>query len=284
MKIRTKIEQIALVVALLLPINHLFAQKQSSTTKATPQKVLMLSDGSQLTPTILELTQSGDFRYSETASADSPRLTVRKNKVKWAWVSKPDEITVADNTFNRKEYQNALTKFEECQKAWGALGWEPYCKLKIAQCMKELKREADAQQLLETLVNYPAESPYNQDALCLAYEELSKYYSAKKEYDKSLDMLKKMLYGSENSAVTALIARGDLLLAKGNETGSVNDKRDAFNSFAQACLIYPNSSRAAEAAFRAYQALNALNDARSKVFADLLKKKYPKSNYTKQLN
>ena len=57
----------------------------------------------------------------------------------------------------------------------------------------------------------------------------------------------------------------------------------AIPAYAQISLLFPKSSRAAEATFRAYQTLTVLNDARAKIFADRLKKDYPKSDYAKQL-
>lgn len=256
----------------------LFAQKQAN------KPAIMLTDGSSVNMTALELSQSGDYRYTEANNTDGARITVRKNRVKWAWVPKPDEITKADALFAAKKYDEANTKYAELVKAYGPLGWEPYCKNKQAECLSALDKESEAIALLETLRNFSAVSPYNEEDLSLAYETLSKFYIKLKSYDKALDVLKKVLYGGDNAAVAALITRGNLLDSRAQDTGSVNDKRDAFNSFAQACLIYPKSPRAAEATFRAYQMLIALNDARSKLFADMLKKNYPKSDYVKQLN
>ena len=54
-------------------------------------------------------------------------------------------------------------------------------------------------------------------------------------------------------------------------------------AYAQISLLFPKSSRAAEATFRAYQTLTVLNDARAQIFAEKLKKDYPKSDYAKQL-
>ncbi|GEM_PF-1630232 len=256
------------------------ADAQSASSK---KPAMMLTDGTMLNTAILERTQSGDYRYAESAKADSPRLTVRKNRVKWAWIPKPDDIDKADALLNDKKYAEANAKFADALKEYGSLGWEPYCKTKQAECLSALNKEADAVSTLETLLSYKEESPYNAADLSAAYELLSKFYIKQKAYDNAMTILKKLLYADGDAAVGALIARGDLLTARSEDTGSVNDRRDAFNSYAQACLIYPSAARAAEAAFRAYQTLVNLSDARSKVFADLLKKNYPKSTYTAQL-
>ena len=125
--------------------------------------------------------------------------------------------------------------------------------------------------------------PRNEADLSAAYELLIKFYANIKAWDKGLELSKKLMYAGDAAAVSALFARGDILSARASETNSQDDRRDAFNAYAQISLLFPKSSRTAEATFRAYQTLTVLNDARAKIFADKLKKDYPKSDYAKQL-
>ena len=156
-------------------------------------------------------------------------------------------------------------------------------KLRQAEALDAYGKQSEAIKVLETLKDYSNASPRNEADLSAAYELLIKFYANIKAWDKGLELSKKLMYAGDAAAVSALFARGDILSARATETNSQDDRRDAFNAYAQISLLFPKSSRAAEATFRAYQTLTVLNDARAKIFADKLKKDYPKSDYAKQL-
>ena len=261
----------------------LAAVQLSAQSAASAKPVIMTTDGEEIRAALVELTQSGDFRYAESLKDGSPKLSIRKNRVRWAWIPKPEEITAADKLLSGKKYDEAVTAFAAAAKSFGPLGWEPYCKLRQAEALDASGKQSDAIKLLETLKDYSNTSPRNEADLSAAYELLIKFYANIKAWDKGLELSKKLMYAGDAAAVSALFARGDILSARASETNSQDDRRDAFNAYAQISLLFPKSSRAAEATFRAYQTLTVLNDARAQIFADMLKKDYPKSDYAKQL-
>ena len=260
----------------------LAAVQLAAQTAAAAKPVIMTTDGEEIRAALVELTQSGDFRYAESLKDGSPKLSIRKNRVKWAWIPKPEEITTADKLLGSKKYDEAATAFAAAAKSFGPLGWEPYSKLRQAEALDAQGKQSEAIKVLETLKDYKS-SPRNEADLSAAYELLIKFYANIKAWDKGLELSKKLMYAGDAAAVNALFARGDILSARASETNSQDDRRDAFNAYAQISLLFPKSSRAAEATFRAYQTLTVLNDARAKIFADRLKKDYPKSDYAKQL-
>ena len=262
---------------LLLAAVHLSAQSASA------KPVIMKTDGEEIRAALVELTQSGDFRYAESTKDGSPKLQVRKNQVRWAWVPKPDDVKKADKLLEDKKYGEAAAAFAAAVKPWGPLGWEPYCKLRQAEALDASGKQSDAITVLETLKDFPNPSPRNEADLSAAYELLIKFYAGIKAWDKGLELSKKMAYAGDAAAVSALFARGDILSARAAEENSQELRRDAFNAYAQISLLFPKSSRAAEATFRAYQTLTALNDARAKLFADKIRKDYPTSPYANQL-
>ena len=267
---------------MLLAGGLLLASVPLSAQTASAKPVIMKTDGEEIRAAMVELTQSGDFRYAESLKDGSPKLTVRKNNVRWAWIPKPEEITAADRLLSGKKYDEAVTAFAAAAKSFGPLGWEPYCKLRQAEALDASGKQSEAIKLLETMKDSNS-SPYNEADLSAAYELLIKFYANIKAWDKGLELSQKLMYAGDAAAVSALFARGDILSARASETNSQDDRRDAFNAYAQISLLFPKSSRAAEATFRAYQTLTVLNDARAKIFADKLKKDYPKSDYAKQL-
>jgi len=267
----------------LLTGGLLLAAVQLSAQTASAKPVIMTTDGEEIRAAQIELTQSGDFRYAESLKDGSPKLSIRKNRVRWAWIPKPEEITKADTLLKNKKYDEAATAFAATAKSFGPLGWEPYSKLRQAEALDATGKQSEAIKVLETLKDYPNANPRNEADLSAAYELLVKFYANIKAWDKGLELSKKLMYAGDAAAVSALFARGDILSARASETNSQDDRRDAFNAYAQISLLFPKSSRAAEATFRAYQTLTVLNDARAQIFADKLKKDYPKSDYAKQL-
>ena len=267
----------------LLTGGLLLAAVQLAAQTAAAKPVIMKTDGEEIRAALVELTQSGDYRYAESTKDGSPKLQIRKNQVRWAWVPKPDDVKKADKLLEDKKYDEAATAFAAAVKAWGPLGWEPYCKLRQAEALDGAGKQSEAIKVLEPLKDYANASPRNEADLSAAYELLIKFYAGIKAWDKGLELSKKMMYAGDAAAVSALFARGDILSARATETNSQDDRRDAFNAYAQVSLLFPKSTRAAEATFRAYQTLSTLNDARAKLFADKLKKDYPTSSYAKQL-
>ena len=267
----------------LLTGGLLLAAVQLSAQTASAKPVIMTTEGEEINAALVELTQSGDFRYAESLKDGSPKLSIRKNRVRWAWIPKPEEITKADNLLKNKKYDEAADAFAATAKSFGPLGWEPYSKLRQAEALDAAGTQSEAIKVLETLKDYANASPRNEADLSAAYELLIRFYANIKAWDKGLELSKKLMYAGDAAAVSALFARGDILSARASETNSRDDRRDAFNAYAQISLLFPKSARAAEATFRAYQTLTVLNDARAQIFADKLKKDYPKSDYAKQL-
>ena len=263
---------------LLLAAVQLAAQNASAN-----KPVIMTVEGEEIHAALVEVTSSGAFRYAESLKDGSPKLSIPKNRVRWAWIPKPEEVTKADTLLKNKNYDEAAEAFAATAKSFGPLGWEPYSKLRQAEALDAAGTQSEAIKVLETLKDYPNVSPRNEADLSAAYELLIRFYTNIKAWDKGLELSKKLMYAGDAAAVSALFARGDMLSARASETNSQDDRRDAFNAYAQISLLFPKSSRAAEATFRAYQTLTVLNDARAKIFADKLKKDYPKSDYAKQL-
>ena len=264
--------------ALLLGAVQLSAQNTSS-----KQPIIMKTNGEEIRAAMVELTQSGAYRYAESTKDGSPKLSVPRKDVRWAWIPKPEEITKADKLLDSKKFDEAATAFAAAVKSYGPLGWEPYAKLRQAEALDAAGKQTEAIKVLESLENYSNVCPYNEADLSRAYELLIGFYADIKAWKKGLDLSKKLMYAGDAAAVSALFARGEILSKRAEETNSQDDRRDAFNAYAQVCLLFPKSSRADEAAFRAYEILSDLNDVRREIFADKLKKDYPKSKYIKQL-
>ena len=170
----------------LLTGGLLLATVQLSAQTSAAKPVIMTTDGEEIRAASVELTQSGDFRYAESLKDGSPKLSIRRNRVRWAWIPKPEEITAADKLLANKKYDEAATSFAGLVKPFGPLGWEPYCKLRQAEALDASGKQSEAIRVLETLKDYPNVSPRNEADLSAAYELLVKFYANIKAWDKGL--------------------------------------------------------------------------------------------------
>ena len=135
----------------LLTGGLLLATVQLSAQNTSAKPVIMKTDGEEINAELVELTQSGSYRYAESRKAGSPKLSVPKKDVRWAWVPKPDEITKADRLLADNKYEEAAAAFAAAVKSYGPLGWEPYAKLRQAEALNALGKQSEAIKLLETL-------------------------------------------------------------------------------------------------------------------------------------
>ena len=106
----------------LLTGGLLLAAVQLSAQTASAKPVIMTTEGEEINAALVELTQSGDFRYAESLKDGSPKLSIRKNRVRWAWIPKPEEIAKADNLLKNKKYDEAADAFAATAKSFGPLG------------------------------------------------------------------------------------------------------------------------------------------------------------------
>ena len=116
---------------------------------------------------------------------------------------------------------------------------EELIELRKAEALASAGKQSEAIKVLETLKDYPNVSPRNEADLSAAYELLVKFYADIKAWDKGLELSKKLMYAGDAAAVSALFARGDILSARASETNSRDDRRDAFNAYAQISLLFP---------------------------------------------
>ena len=75
----------------------LAAVQLSAQSTAAAKPVIMTTDGEEIRAASVELTQSGDYRYAESLKDGSPKLSVRRNRVRWAWIPKPEETALRNS-------------------------------------------------------------------------------------------------------------------------------------------------------------------------------------------
>ena len=67
----------------LLTGGLLLAAVQLAAQTAAARPVIMKTDGEEIRAALVELTQSGDYRYAESTRDGSPKLQIRKNQVRF---------------------------------------------------------------------------------------------------------------------------------------------------------------------------------------------------------
>ncbi len=244
--------------------------------------LMMTTDGELKVLSSLELYDSGDYKYAERGK--DTKLRMPKARVKWAWAPKTDDVEAADKLYKEKKYAEAAKAYADAARKSGPLGWRPYCVYLQARSLKEAGQQAEAIKALKTLENYPNPCEKNEVALAHAYSMLIDHYIASKDFKSAEQVGTKLLYAhNSEAAVQTMIKLGDLYSAEAAATQSTQKLRDAAMSYFQACLLFPRSKSAPEAAYKSWEAMTKLKDGRAQTFADMLRSDYPDSEYAKKL-
>ena len=246
--------------------------------------LMMTTDGELKALSSLELYDSGDYKYAERGK--DAKLRMPKSRVKWAWAPKTDDVDAADKLFKEKKYPEAAQAYAEAAKKSGPLGWRPYCIYLQARALKEAGKPDDAFQVLKTLENYPNACEKNELPLALAYSMLVDFYIDAKNFKDAEQVAAKLLYAQNSeAAVRTMLTLGDLYSAEAaaSPADAKQKLRDAAMSYFQACLLFPRSKNAPEAAYKSWETLTKLKDGRAQTFAEMLKQDYADSEYAKKL-
>ena len=221
--------------------------------------------------TIEVSAKRGDYRYTEQ---DGIGKSIKKGEVKWAWVSKPEKIKELDGKSGASaaDYLKLAEEFK-------AVSWEPHCLLRAARIELNAGRKTEAVAILEKLQGYKNINPKNENQVMEAYELLVKTYIEQGAFDKAVPVADVLIDSlDDNIACSALLAKGDALKAKAEQSGDKETLKLAALSYFEAALLFPKSEKTPAALLASYNCMLAAKDARAQKFAELLKKNYPKSS------
>ena len=239
---------------------------------AFAQGIIAKKDGTEIKTATIEVSQKGDYRYTEYNDKTKTGKSIKKSQVKWAWCPMPKEILQLDKN------GGSSSAYLKLADAFSAVSWEPYCLLQAAKAEIAAGNKKEAAAILGKLQDYKKINPKNEDHVMAAYELLVKTYIEQGEYDKAIPVADTLVNSSnDNVACSALLSKGDALKAKAGATGDREALKHAALAYFEAALIFPNSEKNAAALFAAYTCMQAAKDARAQKFAELLKRNHPQS-------
>lgn len=239
---------------------------------AFAQGIIVKKDGTEIKTATIEISEKGDYRYTEYKDKSKTGKSIKKGDVKWAWRPMPKKISQLDqNKGSSADYLKLAEEFK-------AVSWEPYCLLQAAKVELAAGNKKGAVTILENLRDYQRINPKNEKDVMSAYELLIKAYIEQGEFDKAVPVAESLVNSpSDEVACSALLAKGDALKAKANASGDKESLKRAALAYFEAALLFPKSEKNPAALLAAYNCMQEAKDARAQKFADLLRKNYPKS-------
>lgn len=238
---------------------------------------IKMKDGVRLTASKLSADTAGNITYETGAS--KIKSVVRKKDYIFAWIPKPEELKTADVAFKKKEFAKALEIYHKAAEDYKYLGWNIYAMDMEAQTLADMGKKDEALKLLaelrKTEIKDPSkeDDPYYEALKCMAtlYIGMAKY----KEAEEVLGDISKSKNDDYSSG--ALISRGDIYLKQGKP-------KDAVLEYLQVILMYPQKKKQhPEALCKLANTLKSMNDSRSVVYADKLKKEFPGNDFISEL-
>ena len=228
-----------------------------------------------MTPDEISSDSSGNLSYTEEGKY---KRTIKRKDYIYAWIPRPADIKAADELAKEKD-SSAAREYAALAVKYKHLGWEIYCLRMEAQSLYDAGKKDDAGKILAPLAKQNSESAEKDETDILeAQKLLAAIFMEKKDYKNADELLSELIKSSNDDfAAAALNAKGDIFAAKG-------DKKEAALMYLQTALLFPSAAQERPAALmKLANTLKELNDKRSAIFADKLKKEYPKSPFIKDL-
>ena len=240
---------------------------------AFAQGIIMKKDGTEIkTTSKIEVSEKGDYRYTEYGDKKKTGRSIKKSEVKWAWRPKPKKITQLD------ENNGSSADYLKLAEEYKAVSWEPYCLLQAAKLELKAGNKKEAVAILEKLQGYKKANPKNEEYVMAACELLVKTLIEQGEFDKAVPVADALIgSANDNVACSALLSKGDALKAKAAASGDKETFKRAALAYFQASLLFPKSGKNPAALLAAYNCMTEARDARAQKFAEILKKKHPGS-------
>lgn len=242
-------------------------------TPAFAQGIIVKKDGTEIKTATIEISEKGDYRYTEYGDKTKTGKSIKKSDVKWAWRPMPKKIRQLDKSGN-----GSAAEYLKLAEEFKSVGWEPYCLLQAARAEFAAGNKKEAAAILEKLQGYKRTNPKNEEYVMAAYELLVKTYIEQGEFDKAVPVAESLIGSpNDNVACSALLAKGDALKAKAAASGDKETLKRAALAYFEAALLFPKSEKNAAALLAAYNCMQDAKDARAQKFAELLKKNHPGS-------
>ena len=208
---------------------------------------------------------------------DGNRWTAPKYSYDYARVPKPAEISAADKVLKKGNFVKAEKMYQIEFGKYKNLGWGIYCITGRAKALDKLGRVKEALIQIERIMGGVSPDPNLKKDLTAARLLYVDLLIKSKKYKAAAIQAEALLASDDNNVVfTAFERKGDIALLQ-------NDKKKAVREYLQACYLVTDHKRVPALLYRTAILLRGLDDKRWIQFSDMLKKRYPNSEYAKKL-
>lgn len=242
---------------------------------ADAQELLKLT-GSEKVLNVQNLVGNPDGSVSYI-SEGKKKITVPGKAYDYAWVPMPKEIAEADLILNSKDFPKAEKLYSAAYNKYKLLGWDVYCTMKRAQILAEENRLSDALAFLEPLQSFQALNPEVQKHVMEAQIYYSRLLIQSGDLKKAAAYTENMLKSpDDNTVFHGFLNQGDLAVLD-------HRKKKAVRCYLQAVFLFTTHPDRPVVLYKAANLLKEMKDDRWKNLAEMLKKKYPDSEYSKKI-
>ncbi len=238
--------------------------------------VIATSDGREIKTSRIEARENGDLDYLSPDGKRRNRIT--RGRYRYAQIPKPAAVTEADQKYREQQWKSAAALFRKAGNDYKHLGWQVYCIRMEADSLSHSGEKVQAEKLLTELHELQDSNPFQQRERQLADDFLTDLLIDRKQYDQAEIILDRQLRLSDpNLVFSAFFKKAVILQARGQ-------LQQALRLFYQTALLFPGHPRRAEALYHTWNLMAELKDPGAAKIAEMLKRDYPDSTFTKQLS
>jgi tetratricopeptide (TPR) repeat protein len=193
---------------------------------------------------------------------------------------KPEAVKHAEAKLEKGQYAEAEKMFREAAVKYEFLGWKAFCVFGLAKSLLMQGRQDAAAAEVERIVNDDIEDPdFTQWQYMEAFRLLAAVYLQKELNEKAVFILEKMTEaGRSEYIVFAYNALGDLSVKQ-------EDLNTAWMQYLRAVIFGDKTVPArAESIFKLAELLKKKKNPASKIYYEMLKKDYPKSDWVNKIS
>ena len=232
-------------------------------------------DGRVIKTSKIEQRENGDLEYLSPDGKVKNRIA--RGRFRYAEVPKPASVTAADQKFREQQWNTAAALYRKAGTDYKLLGWNAYCVRMEAEARVRSGEKDKAVQLLQNLHDEREINPDQSLERAKADNLLADLRIDRKEFAEAEKLLNRQLHLEDPALVFSAYFKKAVILQRQGK------RKQAAILFYQTALLFPSSSRRAEALFNTWSILTELKAPDAAKIAAMLKREYPNSPYAKQV-
>ena len=240
------------------------------------ESLIVTADGREIRASSIELRGNGDLEY--LLPNQKVKKRIGRGQYRYAQIPKPASITAADQKFREQQWKTAAALYRKGGTEYKLLGWYAYCVRMEAESLIRSGEKDQALKLLQALRNDRDLDQGQARERALADNLLADLLIESRQFAEAGAILgAQCRMDDPELAFAASFKKAVILQGQGK-------RQEAALQFYRTALLFPGNPRRAEALFNSWSLLSEQKSPDAAKIADMLKRDYPDSVYTKQVS